>query len=70
MKRNLIIYSYGNFDSLRAFLHELRHEYGDGATLADVARDPERARRIAEAAETVDAINEKIKRGENYDIYK
>lgn len=59
--RNLTIYSKGNFDSLRAFLHELRNAYGDGATLADVARDPERAQRIARAAETVDALNEQRK---------
>ena len=59
----------GNFtikttaETLSEYLHEIRNAYGNGATVADVLRNPQKAERIAAIFETVEEINEKIKKG-------
>lgn len=43
---------------MSAFLHELRNAYGNGATLADVLRNPQKATTAAAIFEAVEQINE------------
>ena len=45
---------------MSAYLHELRNAYGNGATVADVLRNPQKATTAAAIFEAVEEINEKI----------
>lgn len=46
--------------TLSAYLHDLRNAYGNGATVADVLRNPQKATTAAAIFQAVEEINEKI----------
>ena len=52
----------GTAANLSAYLHDLRNAYGNGATVADVLRNPTKAQRIAAIFEAVEELNENIKK--------
>ena len=60
MKGNLTIKATAA--SLSAYLHELRNAYGNGATLADVLRNPHKATTAAAIFQAVEELNENIKK--------
>lgn len=47
-------------ETLSAYLHELRNAYGNGATVADVLRNPTKATTAAAVFEAVEQINEEL----------
>ena len=48
--------------SLSAYLHELRNAYGNGATVADVLRNPQKATTAAAIFQAVEELNEEMKK--------
>ena len=52
----------GTAANLSAYLHELRNAYGNGATVADVLRNPHKATTAAAIFQAVEEINEKMKK--------
>ena len=52
----------GTAETLSAYLHELRNAYGNGATVADVLRNPQKATTAAAIFQAVEEINEKMKK--------
>ena len=52
----------GTAANLSAYLHELRNAYGNGATVAAVLTNPQKATTAAAIFQAVEEINEKMKK--------
>lgn len=51
----------GTAVDISAYMHELRNAYGNGATVADIVRNPARAERLAGVFRDCNEINEHLK---------